>query len=150
MWPVNAWRNGNGVGRSRNGHDAHATNAHGQDARATRARGGGLEGLRRLLEYACYNEGVGNRVSVAQLDRASASEAEGYWFEPSRGYSMDNKLEDRHEALKSDISAALQAVRRGETDRLIWTQSNRNCWTSSTNKATRASAAHPSLGKCPE
>src|SRR5256885_1122091 len=26
-------------------------------------------------------------VPVAQLDRASASEAEGYWFESSRGYS---------------------------------------------------------------
>src|SRR5262249_20234982 len=29
----------------------------------------------------------GVHVPVAQLDRASASEAEGYWFEPSRGYS---------------------------------------------------------------
>ena len=27
-------------------------------------------------------------VPVAQLDRVSASEAEGYWFEPSRGYLL--------------------------------------------------------------
>ncbi len=33
-----------------------------------------------------------NHVPVAQLDRVSASEAEGYWFESSRGYFYPSAL----------------------------------------------------------
>lgn len=39
-----------------------------------------------LFSTDCYRL----RVLVAQLDSASASEAEGCWFEPSRGYSLNS------------------------------------------------------------
>ena len=48
-----------------------------------------------MLFLKCYCESSYNQVPVAQLDRASASEAEGYRFEPRRGYLWRKDLRQR-------------------------------------------------------